>query len=319
MKLTEEAKDVLETSMLQNKISDKDRNEIEQLIDSLPEDRVLIYKNVDSNPIGDLERYSLHIRIQHMLSFVTFLTLAFTGLPILFFNAFWAEPLNSLLGGINITRIIHRTIALIMILTMVYHFITITFGTLIRIKQKIFDVRRTMIPLLKDFYDFRDDILYFAGRRDQRPLMDKFMYKQKIHYFAAAFGNAVLIVSGSSFLFPEIWASILPEAYASYFQELMRLSHPHEALLALLVIAFWHWYNVHLAPGRFPMQWTFISGKITREHQIEEHFLEYLRNLVEVPEERKVLHDMLNDRDVLNDNSGSPKSDVSAKNEGSIQ
>ena len=96
-------------------------------------------------------------------------------------------------------------------------------------------------------------------------------------------------------------ASILPISMVSNFQELMRLSHPHEALLALLVIAFWHWYNVHLAPGRFPMQWTFLTGKITREHQIEEHFLEYLRNLVEIPEERQQLQDILDSRGISED------------------
>lgn len=74
------------------------------------------------------------------------------------------------------------------------------------------------------------------------------------------------------------------------------MSHAHEALLALLVIAFWHWYNVHLAPGRFPMQWSYLTGKITREHQIEEHFLEYVRCLVEVPEERSALRAMLEAR-----------------------
>jgi len=299
MKLTEEARSILETSYKHNRIGDTERQEIEFLIESLPEDRKLIYKNVDSNPIGDLERYSIHIRLQHMLTFVTFLTLAFTGLPILFLHAFWAEPFNILLGGIEITRIIHRTIAMIMIFTMVYHIFTIIFGAMLTIKQRRFDVRRTILPLMKDFYDFRDDILYFAGKKEQRPEMDKFMYKQKIHYFAAGFGNTVMIVSGSAFLFPEFWASILPESYASYFQELMRLSHPHEALLALLVIAFWHWYNVHLAPGRFPMQWTFLSGKITREHQIEEHFLEYLRNLVESPEEREQLREMMNRKGLL--------------------
>jgi hypothetical protein len=77
-----------------------------------------------------------------------------------------------------------------------------------------------------------------------------------------------------------------------------RLSHPHEALLALLAIAFWHWYNVHLAPGRFPMQWTFLTGKITREHQIEEHFLEYIRNLVELPEERTILLEQLAEQEL---------------------
>jgi len=310
MKLSVEAKSVLETSMRQNRISDDERKDVNDLISSLPDDRVLLYKNVVSNPIGDIYRYSLHIRIQHMLTFVTFLTLAFTGLPIHFFNAFWAEPMNTFLGGVEITRVIHRTIAVIMIFTMVYHILTITLGSIVRIKQGLFDIRRTMIPLMKDVRDFRDDLLYFAGKRDQRPEMDKFMYKQKIHYFAAAFGNTVMIVSGSSFLFPELWASILPESIAAHFQELMRLSHPHEALLALLVIAFWHWYNVHLAPGRFPMQWTFLTGKITREHQIEEHFHEYLRNLVELPEERELLCDMLESRELCSEPPAQSNADL---------
>ena len=156
-----------------------------------------------------------------------------------------------------------------------------------------FDIRRSIMPILKDASDFMADMAYFAGQRENRPEMDKFMYKQKLHYFAAAFGNTVMVVSGSSFLFPEFWNSVLPTDYASHFQEMMRLSHPHEALLALLVIAFWHWYNVHLAPGRFPMQWTFLTGKLTREHQIEEHFLEYLRNLASLPTERQYMREVL--------------------------
>ena len=293
MKLSDEAQKVLEASMRINKTGEAARKEIDELIHLMPDDRVLLYKNVVSNPIGDLPRYSIHIRIQHMLTFVTFLALAFTGLPIAFFGHFWAEPLNALIGGVDVSRIIHRTLAVAMILTMVYHILTVTIGPLLQVFDGRFQIRRTIIPLLKDLRDFKNDLLYFAGIRDQRPEMDKFMYKQKLHYFAAGFGNTVMVVSGSAFLFPDIWARILPIDIAAQFQELMRLSHPHEALLALLVIAFWHWYNVHLAPGRFPMQWTFLTGKITREHQIEEHFLEYLRNLVEIPEERSYLRDML--------------------------
>lgn len=298
MKLSEEARNILETSMRINNTSDVERREIEDVISRMPDDRVLLYKNVVSNPIGDLPRYNIHIRIQHMLTFVTFLVLAFTGLPIAFFEHFWAVPLNSVLGGVEVTRVIHRTVAATMIFAMVYHIATITLGTLIRVKQKHFEILRSMIPTMKDARDFKADMLYFAGRNMQRPEMDKFMYKQKLHYFAAAFGNFVMIVSGSSFIFPEFWASILPAGIASHFQEMMRLSHPHEALLALLVIAFWHWYNVHLAPGRFPMQWTFLTGKITREHQIEEHFMEYLRCLVELPEERAYLLDLLAAREL---------------------
>ena len=276
-----------------NRVSKGDREEIEATINAMPDDRVLLYKNVISDPLGDLPRYSIHIRLQHMLTFVSFLALAFTGLPIAFYDHFWAEPMNAMIGGVGVSRIIHRTLAAIMIFSMIYHIVTVTLGPLMQFLNGRFILQRTILPLFKDVRDFKDDLLYFAGLRDQRPEMDKFMYKQKLHYYAAAFGNTVMIVSGSSFLFPEFWAAILPTALASHFQEITRLSHPHEALLALLAIAFWHWYNVHLAPGRFPMQWTFLTGKITREHQIEEHFLEYLRNLVEIPAERAYLRKLL--------------------------
>lgn len=298
MKLSDEAQGILETSMRINKVDDKERQDIEQLVASMPDDRVLLYKNVVSNPIGDIYRYSIHIRIQHMLTFVTFLTLAFTGLPIAFMDHIWAQPINTMIGGIDISRVIHRTLASVMIFSMIYHVVYLFYVSLIKILNGSFELKRSIIPTLKDVRDFKNDMQYFVGMRDQRPEMDKFMYKQKIHYFAAAFGNIVMIISGSSFIFPEFWAAILPAGSASYFQEMMRLSHPHEALLALLVIAFWHWYNVHLAPGRFPMQWTFLTGKITREHQIEEHFMEYLRNLVELPEERAYLRNLLDAREL---------------------
>ena len=293
MKLSKEASGVLATFLRQYKISADHTKDLEELVSIMPDDRKLMYKNVVSNPVGDLFRYSIHIRIQHLLTFTTFLLLAFTGLPIHYNEAFWAVPLNDMLGGLDVTRVIHRTLAAFMVFSMVYHVVYILIGVMKQIGQGQFDIRRTILPILKDARDFMADMSYFAGGRENRPEMDKFMYKQKIHYFAAAFGNTVMVISGSSFLFPEFWNSILPTEYASHFQEMMRLSHPHEALLALLVIAFWHWYNVHLAPGRFPMQWTFLTGKLTREHQIEEHFMEYLRNLAELPNERIYLRSVL--------------------------
>jgi len=95
---------------------------------------------------------------------------------------------------------------------------------------------------------------------------------------------------------------ILQEAVANFwplpafFQDFARLMHVDEAIMALLVVAFWHWTNVHLVPGRFPAQWTFITGKITREHQIEEHFMEYLNNLKDMPEEREYMRILLREK-----------------------
>lgn len=296
MKLSQEAREVLDTAKRLNRVNPEEDREIEEVIALLPDDRSMLYKNVDSNPVGDFYRYSIHIRIQHLLIFTTFLLLAFTGLPIHYNTAFWAEPFNSLLGGLEVTRVIHRTLAAAMIFAMVYHFFTIGLGTMLKLRNKTFEMGRTILPNWKDISDFKEDMRFFSGKSEERPEMDKFMYKQKIHYFAAGFGNTVMVVSGSTFLFPDVWASILPVSIASQFQEFMRISHPHEALLALLVIAFWHWYNVHLAPGRFPMQWTYLTGKITREHQIEEHFMEYLRCIVTMPEERRYLKELIENK-----------------------
>jgi hypothetical protein len=120
------------------------------------------------------------------------------------------------------------------------------------------------------------------------------MYKQKIHYIAILWGTFVLVAAGTSLLFPEAMATIWPDP--RFFQDLARLMHADEAIMAITVVVFWHWSNVHLVPGRFPLQWAFLTGKITREHQIEEHFLEYINNLKEIPEEREYIKKILKEK-----------------------
>ncbi|NOX34140.1 MAG: hypothetical protein GXP56_10465 [Deltaproteobacteria bacterium] len=269
-----------------------------------------IFKYVASDPMGDLQRFSTHIVIQHTLFFISFLVLASTGLPIYFSDVFWAPYVISFYGGIDIARLIHKIGAITMVITSMYHLLTIMGGTAIKIFRKEFDLKRTQIPRLKDLYDLIHDIKYFIGLEPYRPKMEKFMYKQKFHYIAVTYGTFVLTAAGSALLFPDIAAKLLPQtigkilppsmvgaqSFAAFFQDLARLMHADEAILALIVLAFWHWINVHFVPGRFPLQWAFLTGKITREHQIEEHFLEYLNNLKEIPEEREYMTRLLKEK-----------------------
>ena len=276
-------------------------------VGNIPRD---IYKHVDSDPIGDLPRYSVHIIIQHLLVLFTFLALAATGVPLLFSESLWAHYMISILGGADIARIVHRVAAFTMMFGCVYHIVTIIFGTLRQIFYKKFDYKRTMVPRIKDLLDVIHDVRYFLGLAPCRPKMEKFMYKQKLHYFAIIWGNCVLITAGLALLYPDTMARIFPETLAqllpqvvekgvsfpAFFQEFARLMHADEAVMALIVVAFWHWSNVHFVPGRFPLQWTFLTGKITREHQIEEHFLEYINNLKEIPEEREYMKKLLKEK-----------------------
>jgi cytochrome b subunit of formate dehydrogenase len=269
-----------------------------------------IYKYVKSDPTGDLPRYSVHIVIQHLLIFVTFIVLSGTGLPLFFSDLSWAQYLITLFGGIDLAREIHKVAAFTMMFASAYHIVTIVGGTLGKIFTGKFDYRRTIIPRLKDLSDLFQDIKYFMGFAPYRPKMEKFMYKQKAHYLAILWGSFVLMAAGSALLFPDVVARLFPDtitkilptgivdevAFPSFFQSLARLMHADEAVMALIVIAFWHWLNVHLVPGRFPLQWSFLNGKITREHQLEEHFLEYLRNLQEIPEEREYMRKLLKEK-----------------------
>ncbi len=271
-----------------------------------------IYKYVKSNPHGDLPRYSVHIVIQHLLVFITFIILAASGLPIYFSDVFWASYFVSLFGGIDVARLIHRIAAFVMMFAAAYHIITIVGGTINKIRRHEFDYKRTQLPRLKDLFDLMHDIRYFLGREPYRPKMEKFMYKQKAHYLAIIWGNFVLIAAGSALLFPDIMAKLFPETigrmlplggidaetYSSFFQDLARLMHADEAVMALILLSFWHLTNVHLVPGRFPIQWAFLTGKITREHQLEEHFLEYIHNLREIPEEREYMKNLLKELEI---------------------
>ncbi len=260
-------------------------------VGTIPRD---IFKHVKSDPLGDLPRYSVHIVVQHFLIFTTFLVLAATGLTLHFSFATWAPYVIAFFGGPDIARIVHQIAAMLMIFASMYHVVTITSGVIQQIYHKKFEIRRTQIPLPKDLFDLIHDVKYFLGMESNRPKMEKFMYKQKLHYLAIIWGTCVLITAGTTLLFPETMAKIWPSP--AFFQDLARLMHADEAIMAVIVIVFWHWTNVHLVPGRFPIQWTFLTGKITREHQIEEHFLEYLRNLEEIPEEREYMRNLLKEK-----------------------
>ena len=250
-----------------------------------------LHRYVNFTPKGDMPRYSLHIIINHSLVAITFVVAVITGLPLFFHNSELSHKFINLLGGINVTRIIHRFNAAIFTINCAYHVLVIIVGTFKRMYSGTFDIRRTQFPLWKDLKDFYCDFRYFLGLEKSRPKMEKFMYKQKLHYLAMVWGCSVLTLSGCCLLFPEFMVKYIPFAKVSF--NVLRLMHGEESVLAFLVIALWHLYNVHVAPGRFPLQWTFWNGRIAKDHQIEEHFLEYERQVKEGAaecEEEKLLN-----------------------------
>jgi formate dehydrogenase subunit gamma len=52
--------------------------------------------------------------------------------------------------------------------------------------------------------------------------------------------------------------------------------HGYEGLILFMLLFGWHLYIVHLSQGNFPMQRTFLDGKISRQRLWEEHRREYI-------------------------------------------
>jgi len=50
-----------------------------------------------------------------------------------------------------------------------------------------------------------------------------------------------------------------------------------EAILASCAIMVWHFYEVHLKPGKYPMSTIWLHGKISAHELEEEHPLQYRR------------------------------------------
>nr|MCU0231141.1 hypothetical protein [Acidobacteriota bacterium] len=80
-------------------------------------------------------------------------------------------------------------------------------------------------------------------------------------------GTIVMVVSGIVLWTESAWPALVVE--------LSQIVHGYEALLAFAAILLWHLFGVHLKPGIFPMNRTWIDGGMPMHAMKEEHRDEY--------------------------------------------
>jgi formate dehydrogenase subunit gamma len=215
----------------------------------------------------EFERFNLTVRMQHAIMAISVVGLIVTGLPLKFHERPFARTVIDLFGGPDVSPLVHRGFATALILVGFWH---LAYIVLTRYGRENF---KQLIPKPKDALDAWRQIRYFLGRADARPRFDRFSYVEKFDYWAVYWGMVVMIGSGAVLWFNNFFLRYFPK----WATDIAKEAHSDEALLATLAIVVWHFYNVHLNPHKFPMNRTFLTGKISEREMIEEHPLEYER------------------------------------------
>jgi formate dehydrogenase subunit gamma len=212
------------------------------------------------------KRFNLNLRIQHLVMIVSFSLLTLTGVPF-FFPEFFKGVMH--VSETSVVRgMIHRISAVVMILLSLYHILYIMFTDDGHLNLKLIFPK---IP--KDIIDAFHMVQYNLGIRKYPPKFGKYDFIEKFEYFAVIWGTLVMVISGLMLWFANAVMTIFPV----WIVDVARIVHHYEAILAILSIAIWHMYNVHLKPEHFPMNRVWLTGRIDRKTMLLHHTLEYER------------------------------------------
>jgi cytochrome b subunit of formate dehydrogenase len=214
---------------------------------------------------AELPRFDLHMRIQHWGMMLSFILLVLTGWPLKAASVETNGGLLAIFGGHAGAALVHRVAAALLIAVSAYHLVYL--GWLVATKR----FTGSMIPGLRDLRDAMQNVQYFVGLREERPHFGKWTYFEKFDYWAVFWGMVIMGGSGLVLWFPVAASSWMPGQLIN----LSLIAHSDEALLALLAIFLWHFYNTHLRPTVFPMSWVWLTGRISAEAMYEEHRGEY--------------------------------------------
>ena len=216
-------------------------------------------------------RFDLYDRACHFLVIVSFLGLAMTGLPLKFSYTPWAQFLAEYLGGFETAGFVHRFMALVTFLYAGMHLGRI-FRKAARGEKGLFWGPNSMVPNLKDLQDIIGQFKWFFGL-GERPKFDRWTYWEKFDYWAVFWGITMIGVSGLFLWMPEFFAKLFP----GWAFNVAMIIYSDEALLATGFIFSIHFFNSHLRPEKFPMDFVVFTGRIPLEELKHERPEEYAR------------------------------------------
>ena len=235
--------------------------------------------NPDDSGAGDhrfVLRFHRNDRLLHGALMASFLTLALTGIPLLFPMAPWATTLAHLLGGYRVTGVAHRIAAVTLMLVFTTHVARLMHRLFVRKDYGMLWGPRSLVPQPSDLVQLLQHFRWFVGL-GKRPRFDRYSYWEKFDYWAVFWGMGIIGTSGLMLWFPSFFASFVP----GWIFNIALVVHGEEALMAMVFIFTVHFFNGHLRPDKFPMDLVIFTGRVSVEELKHERPAEYERMVAE--------------------------------------
>jgi len=230
-----------------------------------------------------IRRFTVSDRVEHWIQVISFAGLAITGLPQRYDGSGISRWMIDVMGGIESVRIIHRVLATVLMLAVVYHFMSVGY------RKYVLKEPRYMVPGLEDLRAIGQSVGHALGLRSEPPRQGRFTWEEKVEYWALVWGTVVMIITGFLLWNPIATTTILP----GQFIPAARAAHSGEALLAVLAVIVWHFYHVHVRHANASI----FTGYMSRKEMEKYHPLE-LEAIESGESRRETDHQKIRERSV---------------------
>ncbi len=218
----------------------------------------------------EIKRFGPVHRIMHMVLILAVSVQFFTGIPLRYSRASWAQWMIAKAGGVPTMGLLHRIGGLIFLTIVLMHLSWLIYYVFIKKGQ--WYGAKSMVFRLEDLRNVRDNIKYMLGLGPE-PRFSRYNYLDKFGWFAVFWGSTIIGGSGLLLLTKNYVVTLgyLPAQTFNF----ATIIHSDEGILALGFIFIVHWYGAHWNPAVFPINTVVFDGIQTKEEMQHERPAEW--------------------------------------------
>jgi len=207
-------------------------------------------------------RMTAHERMQHATLVLSFLILVVTGFMLHYPDAWWVVGIRrASYRMFELRGLIHRIAGAVMLAAAAWHIAYLGFT---KSGRGLF---RDLLPRKRDLTDPFKVLKYNVGLAPDKPRFGRFSYIEKAEYWALVWGTILMGVTGAILWFE----NVSMERLTKFGFDISHTVHFYEAILATLAIIVWHFYFVIFNPDIYPMNLSWLTGRMSEREMLEEH------------------------------------------------